>query len=262
MRLYTILLHLYPSSFRDEYGAEMAVIFRQRLRDADGAAARVVLWIGTFLEVLMNAVAVHWDITRQDLSYTARTLSRAPGFALTAIVIVALGIGANTAAFSLTDFVLLRPLPFPDADRLLTLWQRAPGYSRMELSPPNYRDWKQAATLFERIGAYTTTSTNLVATGEPERLVGAAVSSDLFTTLGTGRARASFPGRGRSRWGRADDDPGRRAVARHVRRGSGRRRSQGGPGRPGRHDRRRDAARVQLPQSASRVLGTTGDLRT
>src|SRR5258706_3450613 len=103
----------------------------------------------------MNALAVHWDILRQDLRYTARTLSRTRGFAATAILIVALGVGANTAAFSLTDFVFLRPLPFPAGDRLVTLWERTSGYGRLELSPGNYRDWKQAATSFERAGAYT-----------------------------------------------------------------------------------------------------------
>jgi predicted permease len=132
----------------------------------------------------MNALAVHWDILRQDLRYTARTLSRARGFAATGILIVALGVGANTAAFSLTDFVLFRPLPFPDADRLVTVWQSQGGYSRMELSPSNYHDWKQAATSFERIGAFTNLSANLVGSGEPERLNGAAVSADLFPTLG------------------------------------------------------------------------------
>ena len=112
------------------------------------------------------ALAVHGDILGQDLRYTVRTLNRSRGFAATAIAIVALGIGANTAAFSITDFVLLRPLPFFEPERLVTLWQNVRGYSRMELSPSNYRDWTQAATSFERIGAFTDISVNLVGTGE------------------------------------------------------------------------------------------------
>ena len=64
---------------------------------------------------------MHWDLLRQDLSYTARMLRRSPGFALTALLIVALGIGATTAAFSVTDFVLVRPLPFSEPDRLVKL---------------------------------------------------------------------------------------------------------------------------------------------
>jgi predicted permease len=183
MRLYRALLCCYPASFRAEYGEEMAAIFQRRLRDA-GGAARLALWLTVFEEIVMNALAVHWDILKQDLRYTARTLSRARGFALTAILIVALGVGANTAAFSLTDFVLFRPLPFPQADRLVTLWQSQGGYSRMELSPLNYHDWKAAASSFERLGMYTNTAANLLGRGDPERLPGAAVSADLFPALG------------------------------------------------------------------------------
>src|ERR687888_142831 len=99
MRFYKTLLRLYPASFRDEYGAEMTAIFRQRLRDADGVLVRLILCSETLVEIVMTALAVHWDILRQDLRYAARTFSRARAFTLTAILIVALGIGTNTAAF-------------------------------------------------------------------------------------------------------------------------------------------------------------------
>ena len=81
-----------------------------------------------------------------------RLLSRSPGFATTAVLIVALGIGATTAAFSVTDFVLLRRLPFPEPERLVKIWETTPGYGRMEPSPPNYRDWKSAAKSFTSMG--------------------------------------------------------------------------------------------------------------
>jgi putative ABC transport system permease protein len=196
MRLYRLLLHLYPASFRAEYGEEMAAIFRHRMRDAGGPAARAAVWLSVVPETLMNALAVHWDILKQDLRYTARTLNRSRGFALTAIVIVALGIGANTAAFSVTDFVLFRPLPFADADRLVTIWQRSPGYSRMELSPANIRDWKQAATSFERVGIHRQYVVSLLGAGEPERVTGASVSADLFPTLGVHAALGRIFGEG------------------------------------------------------------------
>src|SRR5207237_2452684 len=126
----------------------------------------IALWAAVALDVFRNAFAVHWDILRQDLRYTTRTLGRSAGFTYTAILIVGLGIGANVAAFSLTDFVLLRPLPFPAADRLVMLWERSPGYGRMPLSPANYRDWKALATSFERLAAYTTNvSVNLIGHG-------------------------------------------------------------------------------------------------
>jgi predicted permease len=184
VRFYRALLRLYPASFRNEYGGEMTAVVRQRWRDADGPAARVMLALHIVQETVMNALAVHWDMLRQDLRYTARTLSRARGFALTAIVIVALGVGANTAAFSVTDFVLFRPLPFTDAGRLVTIWQRSPGYTRMELAPANILDWKRAATSFERLGIHKNYSASMTGAGEPERVNGAMISADLFPTLG------------------------------------------------------------------------------
>lgn len=131
----------------------------------------------------MNAPAVHWYILKQDLRYTARTLRRAPGFALTAILVVALGIGANSAAFSATDFVLLRPLPFPDADRLVTIWQRSPGYARMELAPGNIIDWRESAVSFERVGIHRAYSAYIVGRGDPVRVSGASVNADFFQAL-------------------------------------------------------------------------------
>ena len=184
MRFYRALLHLYPASFRGEYGAEMRGIFALRRREASGFAALVALWLQTLGEVVVNAAAVHWDVLRQDLRYTARTLARTPGFAFTAILVVALGVGANTAAFTVTDFVLVRPLPFAEPERLVKLWESTPGYSRMELSPANYRDWKRMNTSFETMGALEPISMNLVGQGDPERLEGAAVTADLLPVLG------------------------------------------------------------------------------
>ena len=184
MRVYDLLLMLYPASFRAEYGGEMRAIWARRRRDASGPLAAAAVWIAMVCEVLINAAAVHWDILRQDLRYTARTLARSPGFALTAMLVLALGVGANTAAFSVTDFVLIRPLPFPDSERLVKLWEKVPGYSQMELSPANYVDWKRMSKSFERMGAFWDTSVNLVGQGNPERLEGAAITADLFPLLG------------------------------------------------------------------------------
>ncbi len=183
MRFYDWLLHCYPASFRNEYGPEMRSLFARRRLEAQGSLGGATLWISTVAEVLGNAALVHLDILRQDIGYSWRMVRRAPGFALTAVIIVALGIGATTAAFSVTDFVLLRPLPFPEPDRLVKLYERTPGYSRLELSAANYRDWKQGSTVFESIGLYHDTAANLIGAGEPMRVVGSAVSADLFPTL-------------------------------------------------------------------------------
>jgi predicted permease len=189
MRFYRLLLHLYPASFRADYGEEMAAIVRCRHRNATGAA-RLGLWIAVVHEVVMNAPAVHWDILKQDLRYTVRTLNRARGFALTAILVTALGVGANTAAFSVADFVLLRPLSFPDPDRLVRVCEgprRGGGWGCMnELSPANYRDLKSMSSSFEDLGAFTGAAGNLVGGGEPRRLAIAPVTPEVMRLLGVG----------------------------------------------------------------------------
>ena len=184
MRLYRALLHLYPISFRREYGAELTALFEVRARQAGRGFPALVLWLGTIVDVIASAAAAHWDVLRHDLRYTFRTLARSPGFALTAILVTALGIGANTAAFSVADFVLIRPLPFTDPDRLVKLWERPPGYGRFELSPPNYRDYKAESHSFAAMGAFHSTSVNLVGMGEPERLTGTALTGEVLPMLG------------------------------------------------------------------------------
>ncbi len=181
---YQALLRLYPASFRNEYGAEMARDFERRLRSARGAAGRIAVAVAASVDVVVHAAGAQRDLTFQDLRYAGRSLLRSPGFALTALVLVALGVGANTAAFSLADFVLVRPLPFPEPDRLVRLWERIPGYSRMEASPANYRDWKRLATGFESLAAFDEVGMNLTGSGDPRRLDVALVTWELLPTLG------------------------------------------------------------------------------
>jgi hypothetical protein len=183
MRFYRLLLRLYPASYRIEYGDELASVFATHHRGRFG----IMAFFAAIADVVPNAFAVHWDILRQDFAYTARTLRRAPGFAITTVLVVALGVGANTAAFSVADFVLFRPLPFPAPDQLVKLWSTTPGYPQMELSPANYRDWKSTAKSFQAMAAYTPTAFNLVAGGEPVRVQAALFTSDVMTVL---RAKA------------------------------------------------------------------------
>ncbi|MDB4965832.1 MAG: hypothetical protein JWN44_1521 [Myxococcales bacterium] len=184
-RLYRALLRLYPASFRAEYGGELWRVFEQRRRDAGGALGLVALWLATIADTLISAAQSHWDISKQDVAFAARTLRRAPGFTVTVMLVAALGIGANAAAFSLTDYVLLRPLPFWEPTRLVAVWERQlqSGFTN-ELSPANYRDWKAASTSFSGFAASTNVSANLVGLGEPIRLDGAAVTSDLLPLIG------------------------------------------------------------------------------
>lgn len=201
MRAYRALLHLYPRSFRMEYGDELCAIFAGQRRGAIGAGARLRLWGDEVIDVVSNAALVHADLLAQDLRHAARSLARARAFTVTAILVAALGIGATSAAFSMADHVLLRPLPFRDSDRLVQLWQDQSfrGYPRMEQSPANFLDWRRLATSFEAMAAYTSQAANLVAQGEPERLEGAVVSVETFGLLGIqaalGRALASVDAR-------------------------------------------------------------------
>lgn len=186
MRLYRVLLHLYPASFRTEYGEEMSNVFARRRRDTKGPLAFLALWVSMFFEALFNATAVHLDILRQDLRYTARTLGRSPGFALTAIVVAALGIGATTAAFTMADHVLVRPFPFANPDRLVKFWEDHPtqGSSRVELSPPNYRDWKRMSRSFTAFAAYRGLTGNLLGKGDPQYTEGASLTAEMLPMLG------------------------------------------------------------------------------
>lgn len=131
-------------------------------------------WMFVWLETLL-----------QDLRYGVRTLRRLPGFALTAISVIALGIGATTAAFTLLDHVLLRPLPFPRSEQLVRLFETelANGYSRIEASPPNILDWRAMTTSFSSMGAFSTFSVNLSGQGDPMRLQIGLADSQVFRTL-------------------------------------------------------------------------------
>jgi predicted permease len=132
--------------------------------------------------------AAHWDILKQDLRYTARTLTRARGFALTAILVTAIGVGANTAAVSVADLVLLRPLPFPAADALVQVCEgprEGGGWGCMnQLSPANYRDLKTMSRSFEAMGVFTGGAVNLVGGAEPRRLPITQVTPEVLPVLG------------------------------------------------------------------------------
>jgi predicted permease len=171
-----------------EYGDEMVAVFGEELRRAGGPVHRLGVLLAAVADVVPNALVVHWETLRQDLRYTARTLNHARGFALAAILITALGVGANTAAFSVADFVLLRPLPYPDSDALVRLCEgprTGGGWGCMnELSPANYRDVRNANTAFKALGAFTGTSVVLVGAGDPLRIPATSVTADVLPLLG------------------------------------------------------------------------------
>ena len=122
---------------------------------------------------------------KQDLTYAIRTLSKSGWFALTAVVTLALGIGANTAIFSVINGVLLRPQPYRDADRLAFLWSTSQSSPREPLTPGRLVDFRDQLTTASGIAGISQFSFNLTEDGEPERIAGSSVSSSFFDVLGT-----------------------------------------------------------------------------
>jgi len=122
----------------------------------------------------------------QDLAYSIRTLFKDRGFAVVAVLSLAIGIGANSAIFSVINALLLRPLPYQDADRLAILWQRSPGLNVAQdwFSPGQYVDVKTQNQVFEQVAVTIGASFNLTGQGGPEHVDGARVSSSLFPLLG------------------------------------------------------------------------------
>jgi predicted permease len=182
--LYRALLRLYPRSCRVEYGAEMLRTYEARVRNRGPVGAT----LDAVTDVVPNAIAAHWAILAQDLHYTARSLRGSSGFALATVLITALGVGANAATFSVADFVLVRPLAFPDPDRLVRLCEgprTGAGWGCMnQMSPAIYRDVVTRSRSFEALGAFVGTSVNLVGTGDPARVPGASVTPNTLGLLG------------------------------------------------------------------------------
>src|SRR5215471_12257447 len=118
------------------------------------------------------------SVLLQDLRYAARTLRRIPGFTAAAVLVLAAGIGANAAIFSLVDAALLRPLPFAHPARLVMLWETRPDQGKNAVSPLNFVDWSEQARTFSAMAAISGRSGTLTGTGgEAERIDGASVSA-------------------------------------------------------------------------------------
>ena len=122
----------------------------------------------------------------QDLRYGLRMLRKSPGFTVVAALTLALGIGANTAIFSVVNAVLLRPLPFPEPERLVTVWERYPAQSidRNDPAAANYADWKAQSQSFDSLAMFSwVKGVNLSGRDEPMRILSASVTANLFRTL-------------------------------------------------------------------------------
>jgi putative ABC transport system permease protein len=215
-RVFRGLLRLYPRAFRDRFLEEMVEFFRDRRdeqRHRNGARGVARLWAHVVADIMASAPRQHvralraasarelpWaspeypeetqtmDTLRQDLRYALRTLARHPGFAIVAAVTLALGIGATTAIFSVVDAVLLRPLPWPDADRLVLVYGTR-GESRGAVVYLDFKDWRDQSRAFQDLGVVRGQSVNLTGGDVPDRVFGMFVTASTFRILGASPLR-------------------------------------------------------------------------
>jgi len=201
-RLAWFLVWLYPPRFRRDVGLGLveAIDDRMRQRRAAGASALGVV-VPAILDTLRNAPA-EWlvqlqrsefstqnsrrimiDELRQDVRYAFRLWKRRPGLAIILILTLALGIGATTAMFSIFNAVLLRPLPYVDADRLVAVWARTPTTPRSIISYDEYAALRDQHDTFDTVALWLGQSVNLTSVTEPQRILGNFVTGSFFTAL-------------------------------------------------------------------------------
>lgn len=211
-RLFRALLYLYPASFRDRFGEEMLEFYRER-RDEQrlrhGARIPWRLWAHLFRDLLAAAPLQHvralrhasarefpWaspdyppetrpmEVFSQDVRYALRALVRQPGFAIVASLTLALGIGATTSIFSVVEAVVLRPLPWPDADRLVMVYGTRGDNRGGGVVYLDYLDWREQSRSFEEMGILRGQSINLTGVEQPDRLIGSFVTASTLRLFG------------------------------------------------------------------------------
>src|SRR5262245_8388655 len=133
----------------------------------------------------------------QDVRYGWRMLLKKPGFTIVAALALALGIGANSAIFSVINAIVLKPLPFDDLDRVVAVWEKAPGRGaeRLEASVDNYLDWREQSNVVDNVAIYIVWSANLGGIDTPERVRGSSFAEPSRHPRGEGRLGAEFPAR-------------------------------------------------------------------
>ena len=187
-RLFRLVLRLYPHEFRERFGSDMVAAYREARADAAmcGRRGSFEFWSGVMADALVRAPGEHMRMLLRDLRYAARALRRSPMYTLVAIATLALGIGANTAIFSVVHAVALQSLPFADPARLVRLWEkndklRIPQFS---VSVPNYVSWRDRAQSFEQLGAWRSSSATLTTGGEPQRVSRLEATANLLPLVG------------------------------------------------------------------------------
>lgn len=223
MTMFKLLLLLFPRDMRDAFGAEMEQLYRHHRRRARGpGVAR--LWIAIVADALRHGIGARFDyrrprpahtntrmlmdIFRHDVRYALRMLLKQPAVTITMLLTLALGIGANTAVFSVVHAVLLRDLPYPQPDQLVMVHEKraAEGVMNNPVSPADVLDWARLNQSFSSMAAFMTSPADLTGAGDPVQLVVGGGTASFFDVFGV---RALH---GRT-FAPEEDVPGRNRVA-------------------------------------------------
>ena len=204
--IYRTLLCLYPHEFRARFASDLEADFADLLRTRGTTAT----WLRVVSDVCRSVPVTHararaarkraratayrgetaMSSLKADVWHAVRALMKAPVFTVVTVVTLALGIGANSAIFSLVNAVLLRPLGYVEPERLMLVYEgfRGSTFSKVGVSPPDFIDLTQLQRSFSSIGAYRTQQYELSGAGEPEQIIGVRVSASVFPILGVGAA--------------------------------------------------------------------------
>jgi putative ABC transport system permease protein len=183
------LLRLFPAEFRADFGDDMTATFRDH-REATltrgGIGKSIALWWQTIAGIVRTAPGEHLAQLSADLRYALRNLRRHPTFTFVSILALAVGIGANTAVFTIVDGVLLRSLPYERPDELVAIFESVPGapMAKFQFSAPDFEIVRSATRSFSGMIAYRSGQLELSGVGEPEQIIATRVSPGFFDLLG------------------------------------------------------------------------------
>lgn len=200
---YRLLLRLYPAEFRAEWTSEMVPTVLKKERELGAEARGFALfrfWVGELYAVLRTAFSQRFKLARpagsnrrkagfvepvlRDLQFALRQLRRRPGLTVAAVLTLALGIGANTAVFSVVSGVLIKPLPYPEPDRLVRVYDENPNFPRFPVAPAAFVDYRELDLPFSDFAVYGVGNLQFSADERPEQLTCMRVSSEFFDVLG------------------------------------------------------------------------------
>ena len=184
-KLFRALVRALPFDFQMNHGGEMEGVFRQQereVKETGGALDFLRLWAETLAGIFTTAPREHWEILKNDCSYAFRMMQKNPGFTAIAVLTLALGIGANTAIFSVVHSVLLRPLPYPDGQQLVFIRQQGLkiGQDDLGFSPKEIEDFRAQNQTLSGLVEYHAMSFILFGHGDPDRVRAAVVSANYF----------------------------------------------------------------------------------